>query len=71
MTRAFYALLWMAAVPSPAVVGVLHAPKSPDSNPSLKTVAALALPAHTSSTSIAATGAPIARLTAVFARIRT
>ena len=35
-------VLWMTAVPSPPVVGVFHAPKVPDSNPSLNTVAALA-----------------------------
>ena len=62
-------VLWMAAVPSPAVVGVLHAPKSPDSKPSPKTVAALALPAQSSSTKTAATGIPITRRTSVVPRI--
>jgi hypothetical protein len=36
--------LWTAAGPSPAVCTWLHAEKSPDSNPSLKTVSAIAAP---------------------------
>jgi hypothetical protein len=47
--------LWMTALPSPPVWTTLHAEKVPDSNPSAKTLAALAGAAATRSRSPVAT----------------